>query len=484
MNRPLHVHFMGILGSGCASVAIVAVQAGFRVSGCDQNRESYYAEKLESLGVEISTGHDKRHLDDSVDVVAVSPAIFDVSPDNEELLEAKRRGILMTWQQFMGEYLQKDHRVIAVSGTHGKTTTTFMTSEILIAGGLDPSVVGGSVYQAWSSGGRYGESDLFLCEADEFNRNFHHYKPETAVMLTVEMDHPECYKSFEEVLQSFTDFLVKPGTVKNLILNGDSEGAVEVLRRAFFHPEFTNTEIYALFRGSEKALPILSGKIHPVLYDAVVKSPDNTTFRISMDGREQAFRMLLPGDYNIQNAAAAVTIARVLGMQDAKIQEGLLAFVGAKRRFDCIGTRNGVPVYDDYAHHPSEISSVLTMCREYYPDKKILAIFEPHQISRLRLMFDAYVKALTIAHHVVIWKTHMGREILTDLKPIPGKDWENASDRIHYEEDTDEIIRYADGLIEAGECDMILVIGAASSYHISRKLTAKKNDGTASRSLF
>ena len=150
----------------------------------------------------------------------------------------------------------------------------------------------------------------------------------------------------------------------------------------------------------------------------------------------------------------------------------------------CIGTRNGVPVYDDYAHHPSEISSVLTMCREYYPDKKILAIFEPHQISRLRLMFDSYVKALTIAHHVVIWKTHMGREILTDLKPIPGKDWENASDRIHYEEDTDEIIRYADGLIEAGECDMILVIGAASSYHISRKLTAKKNDGTASRSLF
>ncbi|MBP5294949.1 MAG: hypothetical protein J6Y95_04435, partial [Lachnospiraceae bacterium] len=213
---------MGILGSGCASVAIVAVQAGFRVSGCDQNPDSYYAEKLMSLGITIYTGHNKHHLDDSVDVVAVSPAIFDVSPDNEELQEAERRGILMTWQQFMGEYLQADKRVIAISGTHGKTTTTFMTSEILIAGSLDPSVVGGSVYQAWESGGRYGDSDLFLCEADEFNRNFHHYKPETAVMLTVEMDHPECYRNFEEVLESFTDFLVRPGTVKTVILPGKS----------------------------------------------------------------------------------------------------------------------------------------------------------------------------------------------------------------------------------------------------------------------
>ena len=475
MNRPLHVHFMGILGSGCASVAIVAVQAGFRVSGCDQNAESYYAEKLMSLGISIYTGHSKKHLDDSVDVVAVSPAIFDVSPDNEELLEAQRRGILMTWQQFMGTYLQDGKRVIAISGTHGKTTTTFMTSEILIAGSLDPSVVGGSVYQAWDSGGRYGDSDLFLCEADEFNRNFHHYKPETAVMLTVEMDHPECYRNFEEVLQSFTDFLVNPGTVKTVILNGDSEGSVEVLRRAFCHPDFVNTEIYALFHGTEKALPVLSGKIHAVVYEAVEKSPENTTFRIVMDGKVQRFRMILPGEYNIQNAAAAVTIARVYGMDDEQIQKGLLSFVGAKRRFDCIGRRDGVPVYDDYAHHPSEISSVLTMCREYFPERKILAIFEPHQIGRLTLMFDAYVKALTIAHHVVIWKTHMGREIHSDKKPIPGAVWEKASDKIHYEEDTDEIIRYADRLISEGECDMILVIGAASSYHISRKLTGKKN---------
>ena len=475
MNRPLHVHFMGILGSGCASVAIVAVQAGFRVSGCDQNRESYYAEKLESLGVEISTGHDPRHLDDSVDVVAVSPAIFDVSPDNEELLEAQRRGILMTWQQFMGEYLQKNRRVIAVSGTHGKTTTTFMTSEILIAGGLDPSVVGGSVYHAWSSGGRYGSSDLFLCEADEFNRNFHHYKPETAVMLTVEMDHPECYRDLEEVLESFRDFLVKPGTVRTLILNGDSEGAVEVLRRAFKDPVIAKAEIYALFHGTQKQLPVDSPNLHAVVYEALNKTPETTTFRIVSDGEERTFRMILPGEYNIQNAAAAITIARVHGVSDENIQKGLLAFVGAKRRFDCIGSRAGVPVYDDYAHHPSEISSVLTMCREYFPDRKILAIFEPHQISRLTLMFDAYVKALTIAHHVVIWKTHMGREILSDLKPIPGARWENASPKIHYEEDTDEIIRYADKLIEAGECDMILVIGAASSYHISRKLTGRKD---------
>ena len=180
--------------------------------------------------------------------------------------------------------------------------------------------------------------------------------------------------------------------------------------------------------------------------------------------------MGLYGDYNVSNAVCASVIGHILGVSDEDIQRSILAFSGVGRRFYSVGSFMGVPVYDDYAHHPTEISSVLTMCTEYFCGKKICAVFEPHQVSRLRLMFDKYVDALTIADHVIITKTHLGREIHKGVTPITEKVWKAASGRILYAEEYEKIHELLTELRNAGECDIIVVIGAANSYRISRAL--------------
>ena len=469
-KAPLHVHFMGICGSGCAAIALLAYEAGYRVSGCDKATDSYYAGALKQRGIQVFEGHDKAHLQDDVDIVAVSPALFDIDPENEELKEAEARGILMTWERFMGEYLQKGKRVIGISGTHGKTTTTFLTAEMLIRGGKDPSVLGGSVYREWGSGGRPGKSDLFLCEADEFNRNFHHYKAEFAVLNNVEMDHPECYKDLEEVLESFKTFLLGSPHLKTVLLNGDSEGAVEVLRRCAKCHEFQGVRVIVFLKDNERTFDDIFYPVEQIIYRINSRGTAGTTFSIVQNHGSVSFLMKLFGDYNVANAVCATLIARLNGVSDDVIEEVLATFRGVGRRFDPVGAFRGIPVYDDYAHHPTEIGAVLTMCRDYFPGKKVVAVFEPHQISRLRLMFAGYVDSLTIADRVIVARTHMGREIHKNIRPIAPEEWTAASDKIVYEEEPEEIAKLVLHYAECGECDIIVVIGAANSYKLSRFL--------------
>ena len=463
-----HVHFMGICGSGCASIAMLAARAGYRVSGCDQNTDSYYAKELKKLDIDIFEGHDASHITDDVDYVAVSPALFDINPDNPELKLAEERGILMTWQEFMGKLLQKDKRVIAISGTHGKTTTTFMTAEILIEAGLDPCVEGGSVYKKWGNGGRYGESCFFLCEADEFNRNFLNYHPEIAVINNAEMDHPECFRDYDDMISAYCSFVSGSARLKTLILNGDSEGARDVLARVSDAPNVRSAHKILFTRDEHRTSEDPLTEI--VCYKTTKKSKDGTEFLFCDREGTHDFHMHLYGDYNVSNAVCASIIGHVLGVSDSDIQRSLLAFSGVGRRFDSVGSFMGVPVYDDYAHHPTEIASVLTMCTEYFCGKKICAVFEPHQVSRLQLMFDRYVDALTIADHVIITKTHLGREVHKGVKPIAEEVWKQASDRILYAEEYEKIRDLLASLRNEGECDIIVVIGAANSYRISSAL--------------
>lgn len=461
---------MGICGSGAASIALIAHEQGYQVSGCDIQTDSYYASELKKRGIPIYEGHSAAHIGNDTDIVAVSPAIFDISPDNPEVREADRRGILMTWQEFMGKYLQSGKKVIAVAGTHGKTTTTFLTAEILIDAMLDPTVEGGSVYKKWKSGGRVGRSELFLCEADEFNRNFFHYKPETAVITNVEMDHPECYRDLNEIIDAFTWFLTNDPNLKHVILSGDSPGAVEVLTRAVKSENVRNADITVVFRNEKKFLPVSGVKLKTAVYRVTGKAGAESRFLLNDGAFVSEFLCRMPGEYNVSNAVMALLASRIYGVSDEVIRESLATFEGAGRRFDFVGMMEGVPVYDDYAHHPTEIRSLLSMCREYYPGKRILAIFEPHQVSRLRLMFDEYVSALSIADRIVIARTHIGREVNRNVTPVSAAEWERASEKIRYEEDLSREKAYAKALIDRKEIDMILVIGAANSYKISRFL--------------
>ena len=204
------VHFMGIAGSGMAPIAIIAKSMGFEVTGCDITDNSYYSEELRRNGIEILVGHDARHIEGK-DIVAITPAVYDYNPNHPELIEAQEKGILMTWQEFAGKYLQVGKKVVAICGTHGKSSTTAMAGLLMEAVGLNPIVEAGTIIKEWGVGYRISDSDYFVCEADEFNNNFLFYRPAYLIINNIEMDHPEFFKDEMEIKQSYVKF------IKNII---------------------------------------------------------------------------------------------------------------------------------------------------------------------------------------------------------------------------------------------------------------------------
>src|SRR3989344_5857835 len=229
VQKRIHAHFMGIGGSALAGVAILAKKAGFKVSGCDLSPHTCYTGFLPKEKIKPMLGHDEKHLK-GVDILAVSPAIFNINPDHPEVVGARKRGILMTWQKLMGQYLQKDKYVIAIAGTHGKSTTTALTGLVLEEAGFDPIVEVGAIVPEWGKTIRIGNSRYFVCEADEFNYNFLNYSPSIAIINNIEMDHPEFFKDFEEFRNSFNKFIRRLRGPKILIVNEDSEGVQKLLK--------------------------------------------------------------------------------------------------------------------------------------------------------------------------------------------------------------------------------------------------------------
>jgi len=219
---------MGICGSGAAPIAIIAKNMGFEVSGCDLNVAGYYSDVLIENNIEVRKGHDSKHIED-IDILAISPAILDISPNHPEIIAARERGILMTWQEFSAKYIQNEKFVISIAGTHGKSTTTILMGIVLENAELDPIVEAGTTFKKWGGGYRIGKSKYFICEADEFNNNFLNYNSSMAIINNVEMDHPEFFKDLDEVKDSFKRFIKKLQTPKILIVNEESIALKEIL---------------------------------------------------------------------------------------------------------------------------------------------------------------------------------------------------------------------------------------------------------------
>ena len=477
-NKPMHVHFMGIGGSGCASLAMLAFQQGYKVSGCDTAKDSYYIDELKKLGIDIAVGHDKSHITEDVDLVCCTPALFDIDPNNPELQEAKQRGILMTWQEFMGKYLQKDKRVITISGTHGKTTTTFLAGEMLIEGGVDPTVEGGSTYIKWKNGGRYGHSDVFLCEADEFNRNFYSYSPEIAVINNLEMDHQEYYRDFDDMLSAFSDFLLNGGKLKVLVMNGDSQGCIDLLKLVYDKPQMKDVRVILYTRDKELTLNFPAA-FEKAVWCITSKDETGTGFDLYKDGVIHHFHTNQFGEYNAANCICGILPAWELKVTDDAINEAIDHFQGAGRRFDLVGYYHGAGIYDDYAHHPTAIKAVLTMAKEYFPTHKVMALLEPHQISRFLHMFDDFVDALNVADDVVIGKCYVGREKNKGLTPISKEQWEAASPKFSVYEDEEEMIREVERRIDEEGDDIIVNMGLGRSFLWSRVFVEDDKKGKA-----
>lgn len=456
------VHFLGIGGSGASAAASIALSQGFEVTGCDLNPHNEFTREfpeeklfkshspshlrpqdviLQKAGIKMDTVQ-KDYIDSHfVDILAVTPAILSKDPNNPELLEAREKGIVvMTWQQFMGEFLEKGKFVVAVCGTHGKSTTTAMVGQMLENAGLDPTVELGAVIPKWGRNFRIGKSRYFVTEADEFNDNFLSTQPDITVLTNVEMDHPEYFKNFDDVKQSFLSFLYQ--TKKKIIANLEDEGVRAVM------------EVFQ--RNKQKPYD-------PELID-YSKSSIN-------------FELKVPGRYNSSNATAVMQVGLSLGVDPYMIQKSLMSFTGIGRRFELLGKYHGADVYSDFGHHPTEVRVTVEAAREKFQDKKIWLIFQPHMFSRTKALFDDFVKVLkeVPVDQILIMDIYAGREKDTgvinskQLVEAINKDADSSSKKSYAHigsgDDVKQLLSIA-----TKEGDILFFIGAGDIDKVARSL--------------
>ncbi len=393
------IHFVGIGGAGMSGMARVLARQGVCVTGSDL-RESPVLDSLRSeYGIPVQAGHSEAHLNGATLVVASAA----VKKDNPELKAAQARGLpVISRAEMLGRLMKRYRRSVAVSGTHGKTTTTGMTALILEAAGLDPTVLLGGDLPALGGNARLGASDVFLAEACEAYDSFLDLDPQTAVITNVEADHLDYYGNLDNILRSFRKFLSQvTGTA---ILCGDSPAARQLAE-----------EMAA--RDAPRVLLYGLGENVTLRARDIAQQGQETTCAVLWNATQLgALRLRVPGLHNVANALAATAVGLTLAVPFDVIAAGLDAFGGTGRRFEHLGeTWSGVTVIDDYAHHPTEIRATLAAARAAYPGRRVLAIFQPHLPSRTRDFAPQFAESFGDADFVVLTEIYHARE-----QPIEG----------------------------------------------------------------
>lgn len=363
LNKINKVHFIGIGGIGVSAVARMMLSRGVAVSGSDLAPSSI-TQKLESEGAVVFAGHNGKNVSTECDLVVYSPA---VKEDNPELLVAQERGIqALSYPETLG-MISLGMRTIAVSGSHGKTTTTAMIAEILVGAKLSPTVIVGSILKSGTNFIK-GDSNLFVVEACEYKRSFINLTPEILVITNIDNDHLDYYGTIEGVQKAFAELAEKV----------PAGGAVVC----------------------DPSDP----RVAPVLANVVAQIVDYTKENLMVD-------LVVPGEHNKKNARATLAVARILGVNEREAVSLLMQFTGTWRRMELKGKMEcGALVYDDYAHHPTEIKATLQGFRARYPEKRIRVIFQPHLYSRTKLLLNDFAKSFTDANEVIIAPIYAARE--------------------------------------------------------------------------
>lgn len=397
--RPLwgsvrHIHFVGIGGVGMCALAEVLLDDGLVVSGCD-SVESDRTRGLADRGATVSIGHHPSHVAD-IDALVVSAAI---TTDHPELEAARTQGIPVVRRATLVAEVIRGRQSVAVAGTHGKTTTTALLSHLLEEAGVQPTTVVGGLARGIGGYGKRGQGPVAVCEADEFDRAFLELHPVLAIVTNVEADHLDCYDSEEALRAAFATFVSRPPFYGTVIICGDDPGAISLASKA--RAEVVS---YGLREGND-------------LRATDVKTIGLTSsFTVSKSGRVLGeVRLNLPGNHNVRNALAALGAALALELDFDVLSKACSSFRGVGRRFEQIGQRRGVTVIDDYAHHPTEIEAVLSATREAFPDRRIVAVFQPHLFSRTLDFAEDFGRALSLASLAIVLPIFPAREA-----PIPG----------------------------------------------------------------
>lgn len=395
-------HLIGIGGSGMSVLAEMLAAEGQQVSGSDRSASPVLA-RLRALGIDARAGHDPRNVPPDA-VVVVSSAVRD---SNVELAGARRRGQRVIHRSQALALAATGKKMVAVAGTHGKTTTSGMLAVALAEAGADPSFVIGGVVEGVGSGAHLGGGDVFVAEADESDGSFLNYEPAVAIVTNIEADHMDHYGTLENLEQAFWDFAhrVRPGG--RLICCAENPGSARLARAV-------RADVPTLTYGRPERCP--QGAPDAIVSQVRVEASGSRA-SVTLNGVSAALRIGLIGVPNLLNAAAAFTAGAALGIAPADMAAGLGRYRGAERRFEERGAVAGRRLFDDYAHHPTEVAATIAEARVVAGEGRVVVLFQPHLFSRTRAFARAFARALGRADRVVVTGIFAARE-----DPVPGVD--------------------------------------------------------------
>ena len=450
-EKPIHIHFIGIGGISMSGLAEILLEEGFTVSGSDA-KESPLTKKLASEGARIAYGQCAENITDNIDCVVYTAAI---NRSNPELIEAVARKIpMLTRAELLGQLMKNYDMPIAVSGTHGKTTTTSMISHILLEGDLDPTISVGGILKAIGGNIRVGNSETFITEACEYTNSFLHFFPKIAVILNIEEDHLDFFKDIEDIRHSFHQFAALLPSDGTLVINGDIQDYTEI---------YAGLDCHVVTYGSSADFDYSADNIS---YD----ENGHVSFDLIKYGENAGhIQLSVTGDHNVSNALASIAVGELLNIPGETIRKGLLSFTGTDRRFEYKGEFNGVTVVDDYAHHPTEIAATLKAAK-HYPHNAVWCVFQPHTYTRTKAFFHEFAEALSHTDHLVLADIYAARE--TDTLGISSADLAEEARKLgtdtHYFPSFAEIEQFLRDNCRPG--DLLITMGAGDVVNVGEDL--------------
>ena len=396
-NKPEHIHFIGIGGISMSGLAEILLGAGFSISGSDA-KPSKLTARLESLGANIFYGQCAENISENYNCVVYTAAIH---PDNPEFARCVELNLpMLSRAELLGQIMKNYQTSIAVSGTHGKTTTTSMLSSVLLAAQTDPTISVGGILDAIGGNIRVGKSETFITEACEYTNSFLSFYPTMSIILNIEEDHMDFFKDLDDIMNSFRLFAERLPKDGVLIINKEIKNYEKVT---------DGLDCKVITYGMDDSCDYYAVNVS---YNDRACGQFDVMYRGEFLGH---VCLSVTGEHNVSNALSTIAAARHLNIGFPQIQAGLAGFSGTNRRFQYKGTVGGVTIIDDYAHHPEEISAALSSIRNSYPDMKMTAIFQPHLYTRTRDFAPEFAEALSKADKLILLDIYPAREL-----PIPG----------------------------------------------------------------
>lgn len=453
-KNPIHIYFIGIGGISMSGLAEILLSAGFRISGSDRSA-SDLTRRLEEQGAAVYYGQREENITPDIDLVVYTSAIKEDNP--EMIATGKLRIASLTRAQLLGQIMKNYKTPIAVSGTHGKTTTTSMISQILLDNDDDPTLSIGGIYKPIGGNIRVGGSDCFVTEACEYTNSFLSFYPKIGIILNIEEDHLDFFKDLQDIRNSFHEFARLIPSDGTLIINGDIDRYEELT---------ADLACKVITYGSSSDFDYYP---RDITYD----DSGCPSFHLMRDGgKEEVFSLRVPGEHNVYNAMAAAALADLLGISDEVTARALLHYGGTDRRFEYKGKVNGFTVIDDYAHHPTEIKATLLAAKNY-PHRTTWCVFQPHTYTRTKAFMTDFAKALSLSDEIILADIYAARE--KDTLGISSQtlqaEIEKLGHRCYYFPSFEEIQNFI--MTNCTKDDLLITMGAGDVVKIGENLLQK-----------